>query len=55
MCRKCHAARDRGLAWAELLEFRQWKHRTGLTLAEIEPLIETKMLDSDEQDIESAA
>lgn len=35
MCRKCHAIRDKGAAKAELREYRLWKHRTGLTLADI--------------------
>lgn len=35
MCRKCHIRRDRGAAAEELSEFREWKSRTGLTLADI--------------------
>lgn len=55
MCRRCHAARDRGIAWAELYEYREFKHRTGLTLPEVEQLINNKLLDKGESDLESAA
>lgn len=34
MCARCHNRRDKALARAELHEYRQWKHRTGLTLGE---------------------
>lgn len=35
MCHKCHRKRDSALAQAELREYREWKHRTGLTLADV--------------------
>lgn len=34
MCVKCHRARDSAAMQAELLEYRTWKYRTGLSLAE---------------------
>lgn len=42
MCAKCHARRDATLAKKELLEYRQWKQRTGLTLADVDKLLEGK-------------
>lgn len=35
MCKKCHMRRDKGLGASELREYREWKHRTGRTLADI--------------------
>lgn len=35
MCARCHTARDAAIAKEELREYRQWKHATGLTLADI--------------------
>lgn len=43
MCRRCHRARDLHLAFAELHEYREWKHRTGLTLPQIEAQIREKL------------
>ena len=34
MCRSCHCARDRAIAARELREYREWKFRTGGTLAD---------------------
>jgi hypothetical protein len=39
MCRKCHLGRDKGAAAEELREYREFKHRTGLTLPEVEQLL----------------
>lgn len=36
MCSVCHLRRDKRLAAAELREYREWKHRTGLTLKDLE-------------------
>ena len=35
MCRRCHKGRDAAIAKEELREYREWKHRTGLTLADV--------------------
>lgn len=39
MCRKCHMGRDAEERVAELEEYREWKHRTRLTLKDIECLL----------------
>lgn len=36
MCRPCHSNRDRRIAADELREYREWKHRTGKTLTDLE-------------------
>lgn len=36
MCARCHRRADGAQASAELTEYREWKHRTGLTLADLE-------------------
>lgn len=36
MCVSCHATRDKGRAAEELREYREWKHRTGMTLKDLE-------------------
>lgn len=54
MCRKCHHSRDKGRAAQELREYREFKHRTRMTLPEIEQLL-SKILDAGDADIESAA
>lgn len=43
MCRNCHRARDNYLAAKELREYREWKHRTGLTLADAAAVKPMKM------------
>jgi hypothetical protein len=35
MCKKCHKSMDGARQQQELFEYRQWKHATGLTLADI--------------------
>jgi hypothetical protein len=36
MCRKCHSRRDGAAQQRELYEYRMWKHRTGMTLADLD-------------------
>ena len=35
LCKKCHAGRDGAKAVAELLEYREWKFATRMTIADI--------------------
>lgn len=37
LCCKCHRSRDAELAQRELREYREWRHGTGLTLADVTP------------------
>lgn len=40
MCAKCHATKDKAAASAELTEYRELKHDSGLTGSEIRELVE---------------